>query len=247
MTIREEFQRAGDFLFRWRSYLPVPLIGLSLIPLRGFEYPFNSHRLDCLWEICCFCISFLGLGIRIFVRGYVPRGTSGRHTKRQVADVLNTTGMYSVVRHPLYLGNFLIWLGISLFARLWWFSLICVLIFYLLYERIIFVEEEFLRERFGDVFLKWAEKTPAFMPQFRNWRSPILPFSWRNTIRREYAGFFGIIVTFAFLELAGDLFAEGKLELDLMWIVIFIVGLSIYLSLRLLTKKKLLNNGTPGA
>ncbi|MGB8874133.1 MAG: hypothetical protein WCC75_12145, partial [Desulfobaccales bacterium] len=45
--------------------------------------------------------------------GLPPRGTSGRNTQGQVAETLNTTGIYSLVRNPLYLGNFLIWLGLS--------------------------------------------------------------------------------------------------------------------------------------
>ena len=59
--------------------------------------------------------------------GFAPRGTSGRNTLGQVAEVLNTSGMYSVVRNPLYLGNFVIWLGLALFIKVWWCILIVVL------------------------------------------------------------------------------------------------------------------------
>ena len=34
------------------------------------------------------------------------KNTSGRNTHDQVADSLNTSGIYSIVRHPLYVGNF---------------------------------------------------------------------------------------------------------------------------------------------
>ncbi len=56
-------------------------------------------------------ISFFGLALRVIVVGHAPYGTSGRNTREQVADTLNTTGMYSIVRHPLYLANYLIILG----------------------------------------------------------------------------------------------------------------------------------------
>lgn len=46
--------------------------------------------------------------------GQVPKGTSGRNTSQQVADTLSTDGVYSVVRHPLYLGNFLMCMGVSM-------------------------------------------------------------------------------------------------------------------------------------
>jgi len=75
--------------------------------------------------------------------GYAPRGTSGRHTLRQEAKRLNSSGMYSLLRHPLYLGNALMWLGISLFVHVWWVVVISMLIFWIYYERIMFAEEEF--------------------------------------------------------------------------------------------------------
>jgi protein-S-isoprenylcysteine O-methyltransferase Ste14 len=89
------------------------------------------------------------------VAGYVPRGTSGRNTRWQVAETLNTTGMYSIVRNPLYLGNFIIVLGILLFVQVWWIVVIGIVGFWFFYERIVFTEEGFLRRKFGTVFLEW--------------------------------------------------------------------------------------------
>lgn len=168
--------------------------------------------------------------------GYVPSGTSGRNTRGQVASVLNTAGMYSIVRHPLYLGNFFIWLGISLFARLWWFSLIIILIFWIYYERIMFAEEEFLQQEFGEYFLEWASKTPAFFPKYKNWVKPELPFSFKNAVKREYSAFFAIITTFTILELIAEIFLNGRLVLEPMWIIIFSISFIIYLTLRIMKK-----------
>jgi len=77
----------------------------------------------------------------------VPKNTSGR-TNSLIAERLNTTGMYSIVRHPLYLGNFLIVFGIVLFIQVLWFGIIVLAGYWFYYERIIFAEEEFLRKRF---------------------------------------------------------------------------------------------------
>jgi len=68
-----------------------------LIGLLIRMFPYGSHRLDQVWEILCLAISLLGLGVRIVTVGYVPKGTSGRNTRGQKANVLNTTGMYSLV------------------------------------------------------------------------------------------------------------------------------------------------------
>lgn len=237
MSLKEEFEKTGNWLFRWRSYLPLLLIGILIVGLREFEYPGHSEIIDDFWEIICLTISFLGLGIRIFTIGHTTKRTSGRNTHEQVADTLNTTGIYSLVRHPLYLGNFFIWLGISLFAHLWWLTLICILIFWVYYERIMFAEEEYLKRKFGKEYEDWAGSTPAFIPKTKGWRKPGLPFSVKNVLKREYNGFFGIIIMFTVLEVAGDYFAEGKLELDLMWGIIFGIGLTIFIILRTLKRK----------
>jgi len=241
MPLKEEFERTGQWLFRWRSYLPLFLIALFLIAFRDFKYPFGSHRLDYLWEIFCLFVSMLGIVLRALTVGFIPKGTSGRNTKGQVAEDLNTTGMYSLVRNPLYLGNFIIWLGISLFVRLWWFSLIVILIFGIYYERIIFAEEEFLRHKYGHRYLEWAEKTPAFFPKFNGWREPVLPFSFRTVLKREHTGFFAVITIFTFLEIIGDYFVKRIFEFDTAWEIIFCTGFVIYLGLRTMKKTKLLS------
>jgi len=236
MALKEEFKKRGDWLFRWRSYLPLFLLALFIVALKNFKYPYNDQKMDQLWEILCLTISFVGLGIRIYTTGHAPRGTSGGNTKGQVASVLNTSGMYSIVRHPLYLGIFFIWLGISLLIRLWWFSIIIILLFWIYYEKIMFAEEEFLREKFGESFTKWAEKTPAFFPKFKNWIKPDLSFSLKAAINREYSTFFAIIVTFSLLDVISEFFLNGRLVFDRMWIMIFSFGLMIYLIVRIIKK-----------
>jgi len=242
MALREEFESTGNWLFRWRSYLPLIMIGIFLLALREYEYPGHSEYLDHLWEAFCLTVSFLGLSIRIFTVGHTPKGTSGRNTREQVADTLNTSGIYSVVRNPLYLGNFFMGIGIALFAHLWWLTLIYILVFWLYYERIIFAEEVYLRNKFGDEYLEWANVTPVIVPKLRNYRKPNLPFSLRNVLRREYNGFFAVIVVMFILEVAGDLIYENKFDPDLMWYILFCIGLIVWISLRTLKKYTTLLN-----
>lgn len=235
MALREEFERSGAWLFRWRSYVPLALLRLVAASLvRSGDL--DRVPGDLLWEIGCLGVSMLGLAVRVATVGYAPRGTSGRNTHSQVADVLNTTGMYSIVRHPLYLGNGLMWLGLALYPRLWWLVLIVGLSFWIYYERIMFAEEEFLRRRFGEDFLQWANVTPAFVPRLRSWRSPALPFSVRTVLRREYSGLFGVIAAFTFLELSNGLL-HGRTGVEPLWQALFAAGLVVYLTLLTLKRK----------
>lgn len=236
MTLRENMESSGTWLFRWRSFLPLFLIAPFFFVFRDY-HPYQSQRLDQIWEIGCLSISLLGLGIRFFTVGSVPKGTSGRNTKRVKGDSLNTTGIYSIVRHPLYLGNFIIGLGTSLFFQLWWLTALFVLVFWIYYERIIFAEEEFLRKAFREKYLKWAHETPTFLPRLKNWKPPELAFSFRIALRKEYNTFMAIIASFASLEILGDLFSFGRLVLDRLWLVLLLSSVLVYAVLRMIDKK----------
>ena len=244
MALREDLEKQGNWLFRWRSYLPLLVIPLFIIALRQgkiLKQVFGDKATD-YWETLSICVSFLGLGIRCLTVGFVPRGTSGRNTKSQLAESLNMTGMYSIIRNPLYVGNFVIVFGITLFIQVWWFALTVWIGFWLYYERIIFSEEEFLRKKFGTVFIAWAQKTPLLFPNFKNWKKPELPFSLKTVIRREFSTFFSIVAVFFFLEIITDLLHKDKFKVHGSWVYFFVTGLAIYLICLILKKKtKVLN------
>jgi protein-S-isoprenylcysteine O-methyltransferase Ste14 len=237
MLLLEEFIKEGNWLFRWRSYLPLGMLVIVLLGFRGFAYPMGSHSYDLAWEMACLAVSLFGMSIRCYTIGRAPKGTSGRNTKRQVADTLNTTGMYSITRNPLYFGNFFMALGISMLPRLWWCSSIYVLAFWLYYERIIMAEERYLANKFGKEYEDYAARTPAFLPNLKLWQPAALPFSIRSVLRSEYSGFFGVITAFTVLELIGTYVAEGRVFFDPVWAVLFLVGFLVYITLRTLKKK----------
>lgn len=237
MALQEEFESLGNRFFRWRSYLPLFMAMVLVAALWSQPGAASPDHPGGPWQTACLLVSLAGLGLRFFTVGFAPRGTSGRNTRGQVADTLNTTGMYSLVRNPLYLGNFLIWLGLSLFLQVWWCSVIVMLCFILFYERIIFAEEAFLRERFGAAFTDWTAGTPAIIPRFKNWRAPSLPFSWKSALKREYSSWFATITSFTVLAILRDSRQHGRLMLDRNWLVIFLCSMAIYLIIRTLKKK----------
>ena len=235
MALAQEMQATGNWLFRWRSFVPLPLVALLFIAL-GVHEDVEGQGYDDFWEAFCLAVSLAGLVVRCYTVGHAPRGTSGRNTTVQKAEVLNTTGLYSVVRHPLYLGNYLMWLGIVLFVGIWWLAVICTLMFWIYYERIMYAEETFLGERFGRDFQEWAATVPAFIPNFRLWRRPALPFSLKIVLQREYSGLLVMTTIFFALDLADDLIFESRLEFDPFWSGLAVFGFVTWMVLRVLRK-----------
>ncbi len=207
-------ERQGNWLFRWRSYLPLPLLGFLLVWAWFAPILTWPGVPEFWWEGGCLAVGLLGLGVRLWVGGQVPFGTSGRNVRAQVAYVVNTTGPYSLVRHPLYVGNYLMWLAPALFAGGLLMVVITTIYFSFTYERVMVAEERYLMEQFGDDYAQWASQTPAFIPSFRNWQPSTLAFSLRTAIRKEYSGLLGLVATLCVLELVAEQSALGVVKLD---------------------------------
>lgn len=237
MTLRDALENRGRWLFRHRSHLPLLLTPAFLAALADVHSAPGTGALDRVWEITCLAVAFAGLGVRAATVGFVPARTSGRNTATQVADVLNMTGMYSIVRHPLYLGNAMITVGVALFLRCWWLVAIVLLAFSLYYERIMLAEEAFLRERFGATFEIWAARVPAIIPTLRLWQAPALAFSWRTVIGHEYHGVVGILASFAGLRYLGDLAIQRRPVLDSVSAGYAMVGALVFVTCRFLKKR----------
>ncbi len=239
MALKEEFEKSGNWLFQRRSTLPLLILPLLILALKNSEHTQKtfSGSAEVLWQSFSIFLSCLGFFVRCFTVGWVTEGTSGRNTKGQLAEKLNTDGMYSIVRHPLYLGNFLILFGVALFIQVFWFAGIFALCFWLYYERIMFAEEEFLRRKFQEAYSSWDQKTPAFIPNFKEWRCPKKAFSIRMVLRREYGTLLGLVVSFILLEFLDEFFSKNQLRFLSFWWILLGFAFGSYFFLRHLRKK----------
>jgi len=234
MSIKKNLIVQGNFLFRYRSYFPIILFVLAI----PFMFYNNDVNLWTAIESYVIALSLLVSIAGFFIRGYAigttPKGTSGRNTKQQVAEQLNTSGIYSVVRHPLYLGNYLIWLGIVIFTSSIYFIIIFSLLFWLYYERIMAAEEDFIETKFGQQFTSWAEKTPAFWPSFKNYNKSFLSFSFKTVLRREYSGFLATVISYAYIDYMRCFFTYNKCLEYRISLLITLIAIVLTLILRTL-------------
>ncbi len=225
MALIEEFDKSGNWLFKRRSYLPLILYVLAFAVIALDTTGDFSFIPDQWFGLVCFGISFIGMFIRGMVIGFSPKATSGRNTSQgQVASVLNQTGIYSVVRHPLYLGNYFMWLGLIIYVGNIWFAISSSLLYWLYYERIMFAEEYFLRKKFEVEYLKWSSKVPSFFPKLKGWVPSDLNFSFKNILKREYSGLLATVVSLAALNLTKNYMNEKLFEIDDTILYLLIVG-----------------------
>jgi len=233
MAFVNSFEKEGNFLFKHRGEIPIILFLLA-IPVVYFtdEKNFSPTTQNILMWVAI-GLSVLGFIIRAISISTTPKGTSGRNTKEgQVAESLNTTGIYSTVRHPLYLGNYFMWIGIVLFTFNIEFVIIVSLAFWLYYERIMFAEERFLERKFGDSYMDWANRTPAFIPYIKKFKKNIVPFSMVSVLRREYSGVLATVVGFVFIDDLRRYFIDGNFELYTPWHYALIVAIILVIILR---------------
>lgn len=241
MALQEELKKQGNFLFKYRSYLPLVLLIVGLWIKIGEE---KSGIIAEILETTSLFVGIIGLFIRAFTVGYTPRNTSGRNTKEgQVADVLNTTGIYSIIRNPLYLGNYLMWVAVAMLTGNICFVLLFSMGFWVYYERIVYAEESFLREKFGKTYLDWTSKTPPFLPTHFNYIKPNISFSWKKVAKKEKNGLFALFLLFFVFKTVEEFTKSGTLIIDDRLITIGAISTGIlYFILKYLKKHTTLLN-----
>ncbi|NIP17311.1 MAG: hypothetical protein GWM87_03490 [Xanthomonadales bacterium] len=108
--------------------------------------------------IAGFCLAGAGQLFRIFAAGTIFKN-------RELA----TTGAYSLVRHPLYLGNILILGGFSLACANPWVALTVLVFFLVWYPAAVRYEDHKLERLFEDDWRAWSARTGAVLPGRLNW------------------------------------------------------------------------------
>lgn len=184
---QQELARSGEVLFRQRGkYLKwVVVAGVVVAYCTDALGPFPSAIANRAWFGLALTIAVAGAVLRILTSGHAAPGTSGNSKQGAVAAELNTTGPYSLVRNPLYLGRILNFTGIAMLSGSWVYGALVFLVSVLVYERIGVYEEEFLRQEFGEAHTRWAQEVPFLMPRFHGWVKPKYPFWPRRCLMRE--------------------------------------------------------------
>jgi protein-S-isoprenylcysteine O-methyltransferase Ste14 len=169
--------RIGGVLFRNRSWLPVPFL---LVALLVPAHPTMRH-----WIVAAVII---GIGEWIRLAGVAAAGTVTRRRSREVQRLVNY-GIFAWMRNPLYVGNFLIWMGFVVASGVLWFLPIAIAIFAIEYYYIVRYEEGVLESIFGAEYLEYKQRTPRWFPKPPTVKPAPGQHDWGEAWRSEISTF----------------------------------------------------------
>ena len=193
--------RLGGWLFSRRTWLPLPIVAALL--LVHSDSAFVSQRTPVAW--LGLAIVGLGEGVRLWAVHHI--GVISR-TRSDRLGPLVATGPFSLVRNPLYLGNILLWLGLTISARLLWLAPLVVALLALEYHAIVRWEEGLLTVRMGDRYRDYVSQVPRWRPLLRIPSPGTESFTWRQTLFSERGTLIAIAVGYGLLWLK-QLIAES--------------------------------------
>ncbi len=144
------------------SYLFLVFTGL-IFGLRDFPFLF---QFPFIFSIQIVGLVLTSVGYFVFVWSVAVRGRYAVSWAMPENQRLVTSGPYRYVRHPSYLGYFLMFFGLFFL----WPNLFTLLPLVAIpgYFRVTFEEERLLVRRFGDEYVEYQRKTGRFIPMFRN-------------------------------------------------------------------------------
>jgi protein-S-isoprenylcysteine O-methyltransferase Ste14 len=235
MTTQNRSEKLGNQFFKYRGQIPVLFFLLAFFLMHYF--PAQNKWLDQSNTLIAISLVVLGHLIRALAVGKRAAHTSGRNRDEQVAEALNSTGIYSMVRHPLYLGNITTYMGWVVFTGIDWLIPTMLFGFLFYYRFIIYAEEQFLTRKFGQDYLDWKSATPLLLPAFWKFKANPQPFSFKTVLENEYSGIAASMTT-AWVLLAFQWYVLGQFQEKSLLILAMALLITVFtLGLRYLKKK----------
>jgi protein-S-isoprenylcysteine O-methyltransferase Ste14 len=232
--------KIGNFFFKYRNWLFIILYLFLFIPSPPIFSLANFGEHYWLWPVIIgLIITFAGQAIRGLTIGlaYIIRGGRGG---KVYAEELVTTGIFAHCRNPLYVGNILMLLGVGVLANSLIYLLVVMPVFLFIYQSIVLAEENFLRQKFGQVFDDYSGKVNRWLPSLRGLTQTFhgMKFNARRWILKEYNTQFvwlsgiTLILLFVYLQITHN---DNSLRNKLLFIIIPLLGFQ-YLIIRYLKK-----------
>ena len=102
------------------------------------------------------------VGLLVYLFGMIFTIVAGTNLDNTPMNRPATEGLYRISRNPIYLGTFLIFIGIGIAGASWLFLLL-IAVFIVLYDILIAPEERWCLEKYGDAYREYMDKTPRWI------------------------------------------------------------------------------------
>lgn len=150
--------RIPRWIYSFRDFLACPPLVFVLI---SFKNEIENNYF--IWPLGIF-IFLTGLAIRIWAQQHL-------HYRLGVSKQLTTSGLYNFTRNPLYVGNILIALGLTVVSELIWFIPVTFFWLSITYVFVVRYEEAHLSRKYGERYRKYTSEVSRWIPMrpiFRN-------------------------------------------------------------------------------
>lgn len=215
----------GDFFFKYRNFLfPALLIALFATSAPPHSY-LGSDLIEDVVDGAALLLVALGLGLRSAVIGYryIKRGGLN---KKVYAENLVTDGFFAVCRNPLYVGNFLIYIGVLAKHGHPIVFVLGVAFFAFVYTAIVAAEEYFLRTNFCEAYVAYCKDVPRWRMNWSRLRAATegMTFNFKRAIVKDYSTITNALVTLILLEVWEEVHYRTVTGEAVHWLAFCVLG-----------------------
>lgn len=129
---------------------------------------------------------------------------------RKAAEIVDT-GPYSVTRNPLYVFSAIGAAGVGALAGSVTVAVVFAVVTYLCFLYVILVEEKYLTNTFGDVYLRYMQRVPRFLPNFGLFKDAEMLSVRPKVLYRTFTDGLIFLVAYPFFEIVEYLQNSGIL------------------------------------
>ncbi|MFQ5799927.1 MAG: methyltransferase family protein, partial [Bacteroidota bacterium] len=182
----------GTFFFRYRNLLFPGVILFAAIVTRP-RIMLGSPSLDRILIVSGTAVALGGEVVRLFTIGldYIHRGgkDSQVYARRLVQG-----GVYAITRNPMYVGNVLIAIGMTMATSSPLAYVLIIPLFLFVYHTIVLAEEKYLRNKFGSEYDNYCDKVNRFVPPMSGILSLFsgLRYDWKRALRKDLGTITGL-------------------------------------------------------
>jgi protein-S-isoprenylcysteine O-methyltransferase Ste14 len=238
----------GNFFFRYRNALFPLVIVVASLTLRP-EVILQSWIVDRVLGLAGIVIALTGQAVRLITIGfdYIHRG--GKDGK-VYAGRLVRGGIYGLTRNPMYLGNSLIAIGVTMLMGSPLGYLIVIPFFLFVYQAIIAAEEAYLRNKFGAEYEDYEANVNRIVPSLSRIKESFagMRFDWRRSIKKDIGTVVGLTIGLNILPVWRSYFlydssATKMAAIRAVWIILAITVAYLVL-LKMKRSKRLFQHST---